>query len=207
MTSVLNIILLALAGLCLLGALFFLVAGIRFRIVVPDSSYGVERQKARHGAFISFLRSIFLVTLALILFAILGITNLPEREISGSNRETSTPALTAPATRSGSQSTRTMTPLDQVIPPTSPVATLTSTPIPTSVPTDTPIVTIAVVDSPNGLWLREKPGGTEELELIANGFEIILLDGLETADDLEWQEVRVQSGQEGWVAVAFIIYQ
>jgi hypothetical protein len=68
-------------------------------------------------------------------------------------------------------------------------------------------VDTAVVNSPNGLWLREAPGGTQEVELIPDGTVLILLPGLETVDGTEWQQVRTPAGNEGWVAVEFIIYQ
>ena len=61
------------------------------------------------------------------------------------------------------------------------------------------------VNSPNGLWLRERAGGTQQLELIAHGEELIVLDGIEIAEELEWRQVRTISGQEGWVAVDFIV--
>jgi hypothetical protein len=68
-------------------------------------------------------------------------------------------------------------------------------------------VPTAIVDSEVGLYLRDAPGGTEEVELLPNGTVLILLDGQETVDGEEWQEVRAPSGNEGWVAVAFIEYQ
>jgi hypothetical protein len=55
--------------------------------------------------------------------------------------------------------------------------------------------------------LREAPGGTEELELIPDGTELFLEDGLEAVDDLEWQLVTTPSNNLGWVAIEFIIYQ
>jgi SH3-like domain-containing protein len=69
------------------------------------------------------------------------------------------------------------------------------------------VVATALVNSPNGLWLRESPGGTQEVELIPDGSVLILLPGREVANDSEWQQVRTQAGNEGWVAVDFIIYQ
>ena len=63
------------------------------------------------------------------------------------------------------------------------------------------------MSSPNGLYLREAPGGSQELELIADGTELILLDGSETVDDLEWRQVRTPAGNEGWVAADFIVVQ
>jgi hypothetical protein len=83
------------------------------------------------------------------------------------------------------------------------------TPFPTDTPepTNTPILPSAAVSSPNGLWLRESPGGVQELELLPDGSVLILLQGLEIADELEWQEVRTPAGNVGWVAVEFIVYE
>ena len=116
-----------------------------------------------------------------------------------------TPDLRLSPSMQAKPPTGSSTPRLLAVSPTSPVATLTPSPTPTPVPTDTPIVIIAVVNSPNGLWLREKPGGTQELELIADLSEIIVLEGTDIAEGLEWRRVRTQSGQEGWVAVEFII--
>jgi hypothetical protein len=55
--------------------------------------------------------------------------------------------------------------------------------------------------------LRETPGGTQEVELIPDGTVLILLSGLETLDGTEWQQIHTPAGNEGLVAVDFIIYQ
>ncbi|MGD8857403.1 MAG: SH3 domain-containing protein, partial [Chloroflexota bacterium] len=65
----------------------------------------------------------------------------------------------------------------------------------------------AVVNSPNGLWLREAPGGSQQVELIAHETTLELLPDRQTVDDLEWQQVRTPAGNEGWVAAEFLIYQ
>jgi hypothetical protein len=92
------------------------------------------------------------------------------------------------------------------IPTETPTPSQTPTPA-TPTPTSTPDIDTAVVNSPNGLWLRETPGGTQEVELIPDGTILVLLPGLETVDGVEWQQVRTPAGNEGWVAVDFIIYQ
>jgi SH3-like domain-containing protein len=66
---------------------------------------------------------------------------------------------------------------------------------------------MAVVNSPNGLWLREAPGGSQQVELIAHETTLELLPDRQTVDDLEWQQVRTPAGNEGWVAAEFLIYQ
>jgi hypothetical protein len=180
--------------------------GIRARSDASGSSYGVKRQEARQGSIVSFMRSLFLVCLSLIIFAVLGIGNLPEVKNPKSNENSELPNTSVSATRPTERPSESSTPRMLAASPTSPVATLTSTPTLTPIPTDTPVVIIALVNSPNGLWLREKPGGNQQIELIANESELIVLEGTEMADDLEWIEVRTQSDQEGWVAVPFIVF-
>jgi hypothetical protein len=90
--------------------------------------------------------------------------------------------------------------------PTSPINSPTPIPTETPAPTDTPVVPSATVNSPNGLWLRESPGGTQELELIPDGTALILMEGVETVENQGWQQVRTPAGNEGWVAVEFIEY-
>lgn len=204
MTPVLNTILMIVAALCLLGALYFLFVGLRSRSEVPESSYGVERQEVRHIVLASYFRSGFLFCLALILVAILGIGNYPGPKGPEDNTLTN-PGVSTPVDNDAVNPTATKKTDPTNRPsPTSPVPTLTPTTTPTAIPTDTPIVIIAIVTSPNGLWLRESPGGTQEVELIADGAELIVLDGIEVADDIEWQFVRTPSGLEGWVAADFI---
>jgi hypothetical protein len=45
------------------------------------------------------------------------------------------------------------------------------------------------------------------VELIAHQTELELLQGRETADDIDWQQVRTPAGNEGWVAAEFLVYQ
>jgi len=205
-TAVLNIILLIIAGLCMLGATYFMALGFHARSDASGSSYGVKRQEARQGSIVSFMRSLFLVSLSLIIFAVLGIGNLPEGKNAKNNENTDLPDSNISATRAIERPSGSSTPHTLGASPTSPVATLTATPTLTPIPTDPPVVIIAFVNSPNGLWLREKPGGNQQLELIANEAELIILEGTEMADDLEWKQVRTQTGQEGWVAVSFIVF-
>ncbi|MFN2188589.1 MAG: SH3 domain-containing protein, partial [Candidatus Promineifilaceae bacterium] len=77
--------------------------------------------------------------------------------------------------------------------------------IPTATPT-TPS-NVAWVNSVNGLWLREEPSiEGQEIELIPNETMLILLRGKEPPDLPEWQQVRVPSGNEGWVFIEYLLY-
>jgi hypothetical protein len=93
-----------------------------------------------------------------------------------------------------------------IVSPTSPIDTPTPIPTDTTAPTDTPVVPSATVNSPNGLWLRESPGGTQELELIPDGTVLILIERIETVEGQGWQQVLTPAGNQGWVAVEFIEY-
>ncbi len=204
MTPILNTILIIVAALCMVGALYFLFLGLRNRSEVPESSYGVERQEVRHIVLASYFRGGFLFCLGLIMVAIIGIGNYPGPAVTEDN-DLSDPGIFAPADDEAANPTATRTANPTSAPsPTSPVPTLTATTSPTPLPTDTPIVIIAIVASPNGLWLRERPGGTQEVELIADGAELIVLNGNEVVDGTEWQLVRTPSGLEGWVANEYI---
>jgi hypothetical protein len=70
------------------------------------------------------------------------------------------------------------------------------------------VPTIGIINSEVGLYLREAPGGTQEIELLPFGASVTLMAGRETAaDGSEWQQVRTAAGNEGWVAAQFLIYQ
>lgn len=88
-----------------------------------------------------------------------------------------------------------------------PLATETPTPdlsIPT--PTATAVICRAVVDSVNGLRIRDTPGGGE-LDILADGSILTLLTEEEPVDvsGVIWRKVRPVIGDEGWVAEEFII--
>ena len=66
-------------------------------------------------------------------------------------------------------------------------------------PSATAELATALVTSPNGLWLREAPGGNEQLELIPDGTSLTLLPGVEEVDGATWQQILTPAGNEGWV--------
>ena len=204
--TIANVVILSLAGICELVALFFLVRGIRARLSRTQQPYGVAQQEARHDMQVNLLRAGFMLMITLILLGIYGLISGERRE-DASSPPTPEIAVTA-ATRATVDSAieDTVTP-----PPTTPTPSqtvLTATTMPTATATteatSTPTVAVAVVNSPNGLWLREAPGGTQEVELIAHETELELLPGRQTAEDLDWQQVRTPTGNEGWVAADFL---
>lgn len=214
MSGLLNTVILVLASLFVLAAILSALAALRARTRMTNAPYGVGRQRLRQSMQINAIRTAVLFILALILFGVYGLRVRPD-EILTTEPE---PALTPPpddATETaptGEPTAATHTPTA-----TTPAATATLTPAastanPTSAPSETPTITptsepTAVVTSEVGLYLREAPGGTEQLELLPLGTTLILLDGQETVDGAEWREVRAPSGAEGWVAVEFIEIQ
>jgi hypothetical protein len=175
---------------------------------------------------ISFFGGTFLLILGLVIFGIYGVFGFepfPETNELETGA-TFTPSPTVMTTLPSSEATITPTenPTTSVTPvnlenletPTFTPEIPTETPEPSETPspetptvTSTPDIDTAVVNSPNGLWLRETPGGTQEVELIPDGTVLTVLAGREVVDGFEWQQVRTPAGNEGWVAVEFIVYQ
>jgi hypothetical protein len=199
------------AGLFFLASLYFFGRGLASRRSVAAYDYGVARQEARQAMAVSYVRGFMVLLVGLIIFGIYGMTNREPPSGAPAAPVLTTP-VPSPATEEAPTEEPSPTPtaasFQQLLPtptdaPEEVVPEVTEEPT----PTPTPDVQTAVVNSPNGLWLREAPGGTQELELIPDGTVLELLPGRETEGDLEWQQVRTPSGNEGWVAVAFIIYQ
>jgi hypothetical protein len=194
---------------------------------VPQNAYGVARQEARHSMLTSFFGAIILLVIGLLIFGVYGTFGFDFLVESAEPDPTDAPTMPLTATSAPPESTIepaidstttvttiTLVGLDNLSTPTFTPEIPTETPTPSQTPTpqtptatSTPDIDTAVVNSPNGLWLREAPGGTQEIELIPDGAVLTVLPGRETIDDLEWQQVRTPAGNEGWVAVDFIIYQ
>ena len=205
----LNIIILALAIIVAVAALVSAAGALLTRSAISNQPYGVGRQESRKTMLVAFLRAGALAIVALILFGVYGLSARPEEILSTDPEPPATfepePTSTTPATDVAPTDAAEESPSPS---PTATNAPATATLSPTTTPTITPTpVPSAVVNSEVGLYLRPEPGSTVELELLANGAVLTLLDGRETVDDVEWQEVRSAAGNEGWVAVDFIIYQ
>jgi len=203
--TVANIVVLSLTGICALATLFFVLRGLQARFAQSRHPYGVARQETRHDMQVNFLRAGFMLIVTLILLGIYGL--IPAE---GSIEDTPTPISTALPTQGVTataieEPTATLSPTPGSPTPSTTDLLATLTPTPT-VTLEAPVTPTAVVNSPNGLWLREKPGGTLAVELIAHEAELELLSGRETVDDLEWQQVRTAAASEGWVAAEFLIY-
>jgi hypothetical protein len=204
---IVNAGLIILGVVCLIGAVYFILQGFTSRRHVPTKAYGVQQQEARQGMLVNFFRGGLLLIVAIIILGIVGFGILRPTQMievpATPNPPTSAP-MVATAT---SAPTTTPTISTPAVSPTSPINSPTPIPSETLAPTDTPTVPSALVNSPNGLWLREAPGGTQEVELIPDGTVLTLIEGLETVEDQGWQQVQTPAGNQGWVAVEFIEYQ
>lgn len=124
-------------------------------------------------------------------------TPTPTPTNTGTPDPTPTPTQTPTATPSP-------TPAPTGTPTQTPTLTPSSTPTPTNTPTPTPTPRRAQVVYPYGLNLRDAPStSAESFGLLDQDTVVILLDGQETADGFDWQQVSVD-GQVGWVAVQFL---
>lgn len=210
--SLINLLMLLFAGASVVAAIVSALAGLGLRSRVASSAYGVGRQEMRRTMHVAFIRALGFGLLALIFLAVYGLSARPDDVLSTEpNTDFTPPAVASPTLEAEPTNTRAVA---TATPTTEPVRATATLPAGSPTPEITPTVSItptpepsAIVIAPAGLYLREAPGGTEELELIAEGTSLVLLPGRETVDDLEWQQVRSPSGLEGWVAADFLDYQ
>jgi hypothetical protein len=210
---VLNIGLTIAAAICGLAALAYLIRGNQRRQKANAQAYGFGRQEVRHEMLADFMKAFVILLIGLIMLGVVGLSPQPEPPTPTATTTPSATATMAATATEAATETPTLTPTREVTvepspSPTNPLLIPTATATLTPTATATAVPTIGIVNSEVGLYLREAPGGTQEIELLPNGTELTLLPGRETAEDgSEWQEVRTPAGNEGWVAVQFIIYQ
>ena len=207
--TVINIVIPLLAGISIVLALFFIMRALQQRSELARAAYSVGRQEARQAMQVDVVRGIAAFLVGLIL---LGVFGLSPRPVESALPPTDVAPATEPA--GASDATNTPTATVEIVPtdaptiepsPTMPVATATELPLPTDTPVPEPGT--ATVSSGVGVWLRAAPGtNTEQLEWLLDGTVVTVLEGYETADDLEWQQVQTPAGSVGWVAVPFIVY-
>jgi hypothetical protein len=208
----LNLVVLILAILAAVVAVVTLLRALTTRSAIANEPYGVGRQESRRTMQISLIRAAIVGVVSLILFAVYGLNARPDDMLSNQPQATlepeATDAQTQPTATEDVPPTATATATSGALPPavtsSAPTATLSPTETPTITPTAVPS---AIVNSEVGLYLRPEPGSTVELELLNNGAFLELMEGRETVDGVEWQQVRSAAGNEGWVAVEFITYQ
>jgi len=207
--TVINIVIPLLAGISIVLALFFILRALQQRSELARAAYSVGRQEARQAMQVDVVRGIAAFLVGLIL---LGVFGLSPRPVESALPPTDIAPATEPVGASDATNTPTVT--VEIVPtdtptiepsPTMPAATATEAPLPTDTPAPEPGT--ATVSSGVGVWLRAAPGtNTEQLEWLLDGTVVTLLEGYETADDLEWQQVQTPAGSVGWVAVPFIVY-
>lgn len=211
--QVLNIAIPVLASLSILATIFYLVRAIRERGTSSRAAYGVGRQEARQSMQVDAVRGVAALLVGLILFAVYGLSPLPEETIvptAVSTPPTDSTEVVAPTATARPLPTATITavsiPTTILATPTDSVPLATATqPPPTE--TATPQQPTATVSSEVGVYLRATPSTTgEQLAWLLQGTILVLMEGQQTAEGFTWQQVRAPDGKEGWVAVDFITY-
>lgn len=156
-------------------------------------------------------------------------TSIPTdtRTATRANTATATATLTPSATNTAAFTafpTSTPRPANTLPPSNTPLPTNTALPSPTSTPRPTITPTIGATINPNiecpgapvsrlnvedtalvinpiGLSVREEPGLSGVIrEYVAEGAEVVIVNGPECANGYRWWFVRVDNNSEGWVA-------
>lgn len=210
MLQLVDIGLVVFGGLFLLVALTFLVQGLAIRARAARQLYTVARQASRREMNTAWLRGLLFLVLSLILLLVWILA--PRFQPTASPTDSATPPAltpseaqpavnaTLPVTSTTSLSVTPMQPLS------SPEATVVATEVLTpTLPVENSAET-GRVNAPNGLLLRALPNGPEVLELIPDGMQVAVLDGRESVGGLTWQYVRAPSGNAGWVALDFLVF-
>lgn len=202
MGIVFNFVLPILVVVFILAVIYFLYRALRSRSKAGRRPYNVGRQEERQTSQVNIIRAFFALILAFILLGVIGIgprliDQAPVQQPDPMPTELlDTPAPTVVPTSTVSI----LTPESS---PTPPVPTSTATPLPTASATPEPLT--AVVISENGVWLRDAPGiDSEQIEWLLLETVLFVLDGRESADDIEWQQVETAGGVTGWVAAEYI---
>jgi hypothetical protein len=206
---ILSVVLPVLATVTILVALFFIGRAFVQRAQRARQPYGVGQQETRRAMQIDFIRGFAAAVVGLLLLLVSGLGGWIEPAVSQPPAEPTPVVEAAPGTDTTTTPTPTATAVTPTITPTATPDAPTATPTITATPTETPQPEpeTAVVQSGVGVWLRSAPSpDSEQLEWLLDGTVLTLLPGYQVGEAFEWQEVRAPSGQEGWVAVEFIIY-
>jgi hypothetical protein len=201
-TAVLNVVLLSLAGLSILAALFFILKALGARSSINRQAYSVGQVEAKRASQVHWVRAGLFFLVGLIFLAIFAVRPL----FSRATAPQATPTLPAVEVAPTTAVTLEAPPVEQASPAPSPT-TLPPSPSPaaTTELTATPSITTATVSSGVGVWLRGAPSTSgEQLEWLLDGTLVTLLGQQQTADDLLWEQVRTDAGVEGWVASDFL---
>lgn len=203
MAVLFNFVLPIVAAITLLVMFIFIWRALTARSGAAHQAYNVGRQDALKSARVNLVRAVFALLFALI---IIGAITISPGFSSILPVSTTTPVIETPPPTREITVTPTITQAPATIEPTptTPPSPPTNTPLPTA--TNTPAPVTATVSSGVGVWLRAEPGvETEQLEWLLDGTVVIVLDGRQTIEDLEWQKVQTGNGVSGWVASDFIV--
>ncbi len=219
-TAVLNIAIPLLALGSLIAVIYFFGRAFSSRVKASKEKYSVGEFERYRDMKLDIMRGVAAAIVGLILLGVYGIMPRSAKTAESELVETAVPALTATTAVTPSPTVTaivipTMAPGTAVVFPTattesppSPVETtapITATEPPSPVPTES--ANTAVVNSGVGVWLRDAPTtNSEQLEWLLDGVVLTLLDGQQTADGFDWQEVRTVAGVDGWVAADFLQY-
>lgn len=218
MTAVVNMITLLLAVSAFIIAVYFALRAFRRRGESTHAAYNVGQVEARRAMQVDFIRAGAAFIIGLIMLGVAGLLN-PFSGTPVDNQRETIQAEPSPVFTPTEMAVPTEAPPTSVTNPT-PLPSATAVPVPatptplqlpteTAVPpaTDTPQPTTATVQSGVGVWLRSQPTTEgEQIEWLLDGTILELMPGYENDGELEWQQVRAPSGNEGWVAVPFIVY-
>lgn len=230
-TQIINIAILLLALFFLVLAVVYFVRGFVARGGSTGRRYNVGRQEARISMLGSWLTAIVFAIIGVVLLVIGGAGVLPSGASVEEPGALPTPTVTLSAPTDDGASTESMQTLEPEVTPTT-LSTATPTPTftpptdeavappptftpatgdvtATTEPTETPTLPpnaapSARVNSPNGLYMRDTPGG-EVVELISHEAVVFLLDGEQTVEGVAWRLVESQNGNRGWVAADYLI--
>ncbi|HFE66449.1 MAG TPA: hypothetical protein ENJ93_04220 [Chloroflexi bacterium] len=222
MTAVVNFVILLLALSAFVAAVYFVIRAFRYKGQSVKATYNVGQVEARRAMQVDFIRAVAAFLVGLIMLGVVGWLNPFNVDASDESNTpveaepspviTLTPATIVPSplpTNTADQPIITepaMTATAVPLPP-SPTPLLPATDTAVPLPTDTPQPTTATVQSGVGVWLRSIPSTDgDQVEWLLDGAILELLPGLESDGELDWQQVRAPSGNEGWVAVPFIVY-
>ncbi len=200
MTAVFDFIIPICTGLSFLAVLYFGLRALFSRSRISTQAYGVGQQEVKRKTRIYLWLGVLAFIFVLASLATIGINSLLGSREPEPVVETAVPTALIIPTAIPTETSIPATPLSS---PTSPIPT--NTPLPSPTATSTPEPPTATVNIVAGVWLRSVPTlSGEQLERLFQGEVVILLSGIETADDIEWQQIQIESGVIGWVAKEYI---
>ncbi len=195
-----NVVLPVLLLICLLAIGFFILRSFRNRGRINSQAYNVGRTEANRASRANILWAALAFALLLLLLIVFAAGQIFIRTDQEPPVPTPEPTAELPTPL---PETPTAEATSTVALPTATVAL--PTPTPELEATATPEALTATVTSGVGVWLRSAPStNSDQIEWLLEGATLLVLDGRETAEDIEWQEVQTQAGVVGWVASDFI---